>query len=79
MQTLFNRSFEIVGHYFKIVLGVAIEFGQRQIQLDPNYNHSAEHHVPNMNKHSIFENCIGAIDGMHVTTVLPRYEQVNFV
>ncbi|XP_022883244.1 uncharacterized protein LOC111399996 [Olea europaea var. sylvestris] len=79
VQTLFNHSLETIGHYFKIVLRAACDFAIRLIRPDPNYNNGAEHHVPNLNQHPLFENCIGAIDGMYVKAILPRDERVNFI
>lgn len=79
VRTLFNHSLQTIGHYFKIVLDAACEFAIRLIRPDPNYNHGAEHHVPNLNQHPLFENCIGAIDGTHVQAILPRDERVNFI
>ncbi|XP_022859012.1 uncharacterized protein LOC111379810 [Olea europaea var. sylvestris] len=79
VQTLFNHSLETVGHYFKLVLLAVLEFSQRVIRPDPNYNNYAEHHVPNLNKHPIFRDCIGAIDRTHVRAVLPREQRVSFI
>ncbi|XP_022860445.1 uncharacterized protein LOC111380994 [Olea europaea var. sylvestris] len=75
VRTLFNHYLQTIGHYFKIVLDAACEFAIRLIRPDPNYNHGAEHHVPNLNQHPLFENCIGAIDGTHVQAILPRDER----
>ncbi|XP_022891788.1 uncharacterized protein LOC111406631 [Olea europaea var. sylvestris] len=79
VRTLFNHSLQTIGHYFKIVLDAACEFAIRLIRPNPNYNHGAEHHVPNLNQHPLFENCIGAIDRTHVQAILPRDERVNFI
>lgn len=46
---------------------------------DLNYNHSAKHHVPDLNKHILFWKCIGAIDGAYVRAILPRDKRVDFI
>ncbi|XP_022894123.1 uncharacterized protein LOC111408613 [Olea europaea var. sylvestris] len=72
VQTLFNYSLETFGHYFKLVLRVVLEFSRRVIRPDPNYNNYAEHHVPNLNKHPIFRDCIGTTGNSHDARILAQ-------
>lgn len=78
VQTLFNCSLETVGHYFKIVLTIAVEFDGHVTRPNSNYDHGTEHHVLNLNNYSLFQDCIGVIDGTYVRAVSPRDERVNF-
>lgn len=42
------------------------------IKPDPNYNEGAGYHRLGTNKHRLFENYIGTVDGTHVWAILPR-------
>lgn len=61
------------------MLGVVLELSRNIIRLDSNYNHCVEHNVPNRNKHSLFNDCIGTINNTHVRTILPQDQRVNFI
>ncbi|XP_022851889.1 uncharacterized protein LOC111373569 [Olea europaea var. sylvestris] len=78
VTTIFNHSLETVCHYVKEVLRAVVVLSARMIRPSENYD-GVEPHRPNLSKHSLFEDCIGAIDGTHVKAVLPRHDRVNFI
>lgn len=51
----------------------------RMIRSNPNYNEGLDPHKLNLNKHSLFVDCIGAIDGTHVKAVLLQQEHMHFI
>ncbi|KAL2481263.1 hypothetical protein Adt_34229 [Abeliophyllum distichum] len=76
VRTMFGHSLQTIGHYFKLVLRAVVQLGGRLIKPDPNYNLSPPHHRRKANKHPLFKDCIGAIDGK---VVLPQEERLNFI
>lgn len=72
-------SLETIRHYFKLLLWAVLEFPKLIIRPNLNYNNGAEHHVPDRNKHLLFQDCICAIDGTHVRAILPWDQRMNFI
>lgn len=82
LQTGSNAIQSIFGNYWTLLqdyvrsydqIGCSSNKTQYELQL------SVEHHEPNLNNHPLFEEYIGAIDGMHVKVGLPREERDNFI
>ncbi|XP_022889066.1 uncharacterized protein LOC111404502 [Olea europaea var. sylvestris] len=79
VTTIFNHSLQTVCQFFKEVLRAVMSLSERIIRPTHNYNDGVEPHKPDPNKHPLFQDCIGAIDGTHVRAMLPRHERVNFI
>ncbi|XP_022866860.1 uncharacterized protein LOC111386624 [Olea europaea var. sylvestris] len=75
VNTLFNHLLQIICHYVKEVLRVIVSLSARLIRPSQNYNKGLSPHRPDLQKHPLFEDCIGAIDRTHVRVVLPRNER----
>ncbi|XP_022863731.1 uncharacterized protein LOC111383799 [Olea europaea var. sylvestris] len=79
VNKVFNHSFETICHYVKEVLRAVIVLSTRLIRPSHNYNDSLWSHRLDLNKHPLFQDCIDAINEMHVKVVLPWNELVHFI
>ncbi|XP_022864729.1 uncharacterized protein LOC111384650 [Olea europaea var. sylvestris] len=79
VTTIVNHSLQIVCVFFKEVLSAIVTLSEHVIRLASNYNDGVEPHRLDLNKHPLFQDCIGAIDETHVRAVLPRHERVKFI
>ncbi|KAL2506027.1 putative harbinger transposase-derived nuclease [Abeliophyllum distichum] len=79
VRTVFGHSLQIIHHYFGVVLRAVVKLGAKIIKPKSDYNDSPPDHRPSPTRHPYFQDCIGAIDGTHVKTVLPASERLQFI
>ncbi|XP_022868199.1 uncharacterized protein LOC111387833 [Olea europaea var. sylvestris] len=79
VQTLFGHSLQTISQYFRRVLRCVVALGADIIKPHHSYNDGVLHHRPNHGQYPLFQDCIGAIDGMHIRAILPRHTMADFI
>ncbi|XP_042515297.1 protein ALP1-like [Macadamia integrifolia] len=73
----FQRSLNTIGEHFKKVLRAFILLGQENIK-PPNFSRCPKQILEKPKLYPFFKDCIGAIDGTHVSASVPLSKQIPY-
>ncbi|KAG6498100.1 hypothetical protein ZIOFF_046009 [Zingiber officinale] len=80
LQEIFNHSGDTISRHFHRVLKVVGKLAEDIIKPHPEYNEGKGYHVPQHQRYKpFFDDCIGAIDGIHVKARLPQGKAIPYI